>query len=202
MLIQQCRKSYILVTHNPTQCKNPLIDKINPGSFFGCSSATTVIMNRLKLNGQKCSQCPNRNRQSGRHARGAMLPHGLNQSHSLGRRRRQRLAPPHMRFVSQDGIYADAGSQTAAGATAYAVAPNWRRLATRRLASSGGDALYRSSGASDPGEAGYDAESGEDAQAPWCCSTVPGSPIAWSHRPRGSPALAGVPAASFCPPAH
>jgi len=46
----------------------------------GCSSATTLIMTRLKFDGQKFSKCPHMIRQSGGHARGAMAPLGLDQS--------------------------------------------------------------------------------------------------------------------------
>src|SRR5262245_19642245 len=48
--------------------------------FVWCSSATTLIMNRIKFDGQKFSKCPNMIRQSGGHARGAMAPLGLDQS--------------------------------------------------------------------------------------------------------------------------
>jgi len=49
----------------------------------GCSSATTLIMNRLKFGGQKFSKCPNMIRQSGGHARGLMAPLGLDQSRGM-----------------------------------------------------------------------------------------------------------------------
>src|SRR4029450_8044852 len=49
----------------------------------GCSSATTLIMNRLKFDGQKFAKCPNMIRQSGSHARGPMAPLGLDQSRGM-----------------------------------------------------------------------------------------------------------------------
>jgi len=51
--------------------------------IIGCSSATTLIMNRLKFGGQKFSKCPNMIRQSGGHARGLMAPLGLDQSRGM-----------------------------------------------------------------------------------------------------------------------
>jgi hypothetical protein len=42
----------------------------------GCSSATTLIMNRLKFGARKFSQCPNVIRESSSHTRGAVTPLG------------------------------------------------------------------------------------------------------------------------------
>ena len=46
-------------------------------SLQGCSSATTLILNRLEFDGQEFSKRPDMIRQSSSHARCAMAPLGL-----------------------------------------------------------------------------------------------------------------------------
>ena len=62
-----------------------------------CSSATTLIMNRLKFGGQKLSKRPDMIRQSSGHARGSVAPLGLDQSRGVWFLLRQRQAQTHMR---------------------------------------------------------------------------------------------------------
>src|SRR5215470_8662676 len=50
------------------------------GHNIGCSSATTLIMNRLEFCGQELSKRPDMIGQSSGHARGAVAPLGLDQS--------------------------------------------------------------------------------------------------------------------------
>src|SRR5437660_11274207 len=64
---------------------------------YGCSSATTLIMNRLKFGGQQFSKRPDMIRQSGGHPRCSMAPLGLDQSRGMWRLLRQRQAQTHVR---------------------------------------------------------------------------------------------------------
>ena len=61
------------------------------------SSATTLIMNRLKFSGQKFAKCPCMIRQSGGHTRGSMLPLGLNQARARWSLIRQRQTQTRVR---------------------------------------------------------------------------------------------------------
>ena len=61
------------------------------------SSATTLIMKRLKFDGQKLSKCPDMIRQSRSHARGSMTPFRVNQFRGLCCLLRQGHAQAHMR---------------------------------------------------------------------------------------------------------
>ena len=63
----------------------------------GCSSATTLIMNRFKFSSQKLSKRPDMIRQSGGHARGSVAPLGLNQARGMWFLLRQRQAQAHVR---------------------------------------------------------------------------------------------------------
>ena len=63
----------------------------------GYSSATTLIMNRFKFSGQKFPKCPHMVCESGGHARGSMMPLGLNQSRGIWSLLRQRQAQAHVR---------------------------------------------------------------------------------------------------------
>src|SRR5262244_2962731 len=62
-----------------------------------CSSATTLIMHRLKFGGQQFAKCPDMIRQSSGHRRCSRVPLGLDQSRDMWRRLRQRQAQTHVR---------------------------------------------------------------------------------------------------------
>src|SRR5262245_17327349 len=63
----------------------------------GCSSATTLMMNRFKFGSQKLSKRPDVIRQSSGHARGSVAPLGLNQARGVWLLLRQRQAHAHVR---------------------------------------------------------------------------------------------------------
>src|SRR5262245_7538507 len=62
-----------------------------------CSSATTLIMHRLKFGGQQFAKCPDMIRQSSGHPRCARAPLWLDQSRGIRRRLRQRQTQTHVR---------------------------------------------------------------------------------------------------------
>src|SRR5438093_6054540 len=68
-----------------------------PNVKTGYSSAITLIMDRLKFNGQKLSKCPDMICQSSSHTRGAVAPLGLDASQDVWLLLRQRHAQTHVR---------------------------------------------------------------------------------------------------------
>src|SRR4029453_15104585 len=74
-----------------------MMSALSTSRLIRCSSAITLIMNRLKFGGQKFTKRPDMIRQPGSHGRGSMAPLGLNQSRGMGCLLRQRQAQTHMR---------------------------------------------------------------------------------------------------------